>query len=307
MKSALIVLLVLVAVLLSVLFIALLVINSKQEKEGRKEGISAGNVTTAGSHSYSNGKNAVKSGNTELAGYRRRSFESYRNYQEQELIYRQYRSIFCEEGIFFFLKNLFTFRRSSEERHINAADYRKAVLEDILDPLNRRISEEIPYSDGEYRLNTTFTMFLTADEYYEQQLAYSKEQCGTVEKETVFWQERLARNEEKLGKLHADSGNQFFRTLWETCKPLLEEAEAGYRTALRSAPTRDAGYRLTRDLTDRLEETLFRNGIQVLWYERALGELQKKAFIRGTAAQEAPAILRERDGLVYEKGIAVLP
>ena len=84
--------------------------------------------------------------------------------------------------------------------------------------------------------------------------------------------------------------------------PLLEEAETTYRSQLLAAPNRDTANQLTKDLLERIEETLFRCGIVVLRYENANDSERTAAFSPAGTQTEAPAIVREKDGLVYEKG-----
>ena len=59
---------------------------------------------------------------------------------------------------------------------------------------------------------------------------------------------------------------------------------------------------LTKELLERIEDTLFRCGIVILRYENANDSERTVAFSPAGTQTEAPAILREKDGLIYEKG-----
>ena len=118
----------------------------------------------------------------------------------------------------------------------------------------------------------------------------------------MFWRGRLSRNDEKLQKLQSDPANAFFLKLWLSCSPVLEEAETTYREQLQVATNRDMANQLTTDLLERIEETLFRCGIIVLRYENANDSERTSAFTSAGTQTEAPAIVREKDGLIYEKG-----
>lgn len=238
----------------------------------------------------------------EIERYKKRCFETYREYQIEEQKYRLYRQVFCERGIFHYVQELFSFRTESLNRKMKGDEYKSKVLDGILTPLREIIHASFPYKDGSYHVLNSFDMFLTPSEYYEQQLSYRNATSDTPASEAMFWRGRLSRNDEKLQKLQADPTNAFFLKLWLSCSPILEEAETNYREQLLSAPNRDTANQLTKDLLERIEESLFRCGVVVLRYENANEPERSSAFSSAGTQTEAPAIIREKDGLIYEKG-----
>lgn len=243
-----------------------------------------------------------RSSANEIARYKKRCFETYREYQIEEQKYRLYRQVFCDRGIFYYLRELFAFRAESLNRKMKGDEYKTKVLDEILTPLRESIHANFPYKDAAYHVPDSFDMFLTPNEYYEQQLSYRSTASDTPASEAMFWRGRLSRNDEKLQKLQADPSNAFFLKLWLSCSPILEEAETTYREQLLTAPNRDTANQLTKDLLERIEETLFRCGIVVLRYENADDSERTSAFSPAGTQKEAPAIVREKDGLIYEKG-----
>lgn len=243
-----------------------------------------------------------RSSANEIERYKKRCFETYREYQIEEQKYRLYRQVFCDRGIFYYIRELFAFRAESLNRKMKGDEYKRKVFDEILTPLRESIHANFPYKDATYHVPASFDMFLTPSEYYEQQLSYRTSSSDTPASEAMFWRGRLSRNDEKLQKLQADPANAFFLKLWLSCSPLLEEAETTYREQLLAAPNRDTANQLTKDLLERIEETLFRCGIIVLRYENANDSERTLAFSPAGTQTEAPAIVREKDGLIYEKG-----
>ena len=243
-----------------------------------------------------------RSSANEIERYKKRCFETYREYQIEEQKYRLYRQVFCDRGIFHYIQELFAFRAESLNRKMKGDEYKTKVLDEILTPLRETIHASFPYKDASYHVPDNFDMFLTPNEYYEQQLSYRTNASDTPAAEAMFWRGRLSRNDEKLQKLQADPANAFFLKLWLSCSPILEEAETRYRTQLLAASHRDTANQLTKDLLEHIEETLFRCGIVVLRYENANDSERTAAFSPAGVLPEAPAIVREKDGLVYEKG-----
>ena len=279
-----ILLVILLAVLLA-FFIFVLVADASQPQQEQAK-------TSAVSRSSSN----------EIERYKKRCFETYREYQIEEQKYRLYRQVFCDHGIFHYVQELFAFRTESLNRKMKGDEYKSKVLDGILTPLREIIHASFPYKDASYHVPDHFDMFLTPNEYYEQQLSYRTTTSDTPASEAMFWRGRLSRNDEKLQKLQADPSNAFFLKLWLSCSPLLVEAETAYREQLLAAQNRDTANQLTKDLLERIEETLFRCGIVVLRYENANDSEQTSAFSSAGTQTEAPAIVREKDGLIYEKG-----
>lgn len=238
----------------------------------------------------------------EIERYKKRCFETYREYQIEEKKYRLYRQVFCDLGIFHYIQELFAFRTESLNRKMKGDEYKSNVLDGILTPLRETIHASFPYKDSAYHVPDSFDMFLTPNEYYEQQLSYRTASSDAPASEAMFWRGRLSRNDEKLQKLQADPINAFFLKLWLSCSPVLIEAETTYREQLLAASNRDTANQLTKDLLERIEETLFRCGIVVLRYENANDSERTSAFTPAGTQTEAPAIVREKDGLIYEKG-----
>lgn len=243
-----------------------------------------------------------RSASGEIERYKVRCFETYRDYQTEEQKYRLYRQVFCDHGIFHYLRELYAFRTESLNRKMKGDEYKHAVLDDILTPMREMLHSSFPFKDSHYHVPSGFDMFLTPDEYYEQQLSYRTTSSDTLASEAMFWRGRLSRNDEKLQKLQSDPSNAFFLKLWLSCSPLLEEAETTYREQLLEAQNRETANQLTKALLERLEETLFRCGIIVLRYENANDTERNTAFTPAGTHTEAPAIIREKDGLIYEKG-----
>ena len=243
-----------------------------------------------------------RSAANEIERYKKRCFETYREYQIEEQKYRLYRQVFCDRGIFHYIQELFAFRAESLNRKMKGDEYKSKVLDEILTPLREAIHASFPYKDAAYHVPDSFDMFLTPNEYYEQQLSYRNAASDTPASEAMFWRGRLSRNDEKLQKLQADPANALFLKLWLSCNPILIEAETIYRQQLLAAPNRDTANQLTKELLERIEETLFRCGIVVLRYENANLTEQSSAFIPAGSQTEAPAIIREKDGIIYEKG-----
>lgn len=244
----------------------------------------------------------TRSSVNEIERYKKRCFETYQEYQTEEQKYRMYRQVFCDHSIFHYIQELFAFRSESLNRKMKGDEYKTKVLDEILTPLRETIHASFPYKDGSYHVTKSFDMFLTPSEYYEQQLSYRNSASDTPASEAMFWRGRLSRNDENLQKLQADPGNAFFLKLWLSFSPVLEEAETTYRSQLLAASNRDTANQLTKDLLERIEETLFRCGIVVLRYENANDTERTTAFSPAGALTEAPAIIREKDGLIYEKG-----
>lgn len=250
-------------------------------------------------------KQGTRALDAELLRYKKRCFETYRDYQIAEQKYRLYRQVFCsaggELGVFHYLQELFSFYKESLNRKMKGSEYKSRVLDGILTPMREHIHKSFPYKDAGYHVSEQFDMFLTPEEYYEQQLSYRTQPFESADVELSFWRGRLSRNDENLKKLQTESGNAFFLKLWLSLAPLLEEAELRYREALRNASGREGANELTKTLTEKLEEALFRCGVLVLRFENAADAERKVAFV--TASEpEAPAIVREKDSLVYEKG-----
>jgi len=243
-----------------------------------------------------------RSSTNEIERYKKRCFETYREYQIEEQKYRLYRQVFCDRGIFHYIQELFAFRSESLSRKMKGDEYKAKVLDEILTPLREAIHASFPYKDAAYHVPDSFDMFLTPGEYYEQQLSYRTSSSDTPASEAMFWRGRLSRNDEKLQKLQTDPANAFFLKLWLSCSPILEEAETTYRSQLLAASNRDTANQLTKDLLERIEETLFRCGVIVLRYENVNDSERTTAFSPAGTQTEAPAIVREKDGLVYEKG-----
>lgn len=279
-----ILLIILLAILLAFFIFALIADASQPQQEQSK--------TSAISRSSTN----------EIERYKKRCFETYREYQIEEQKYRLYRQVFCDNGIFHYLQEFFAFRTESLNRKMKGDEYKSKVLDGILTPLRETIHASFPYKDASYHVPDHFDMFLTPNEYYEQQLSYRTTTSDTPASEAMFWRGRLSRNDEKLQKLQADPSNAFFLKLWLSCSPLLVEAETAYREQLLAAQNRDTANQLTKDLLERIEETLFRCGIVVLRYENANASEQTSAFSPAGTQTESPAIIREKDGLIYEKG-----
>lgn len=285
--------LIIVVMLLLSLFIFLMVTESKTKQEKEQTGSKQKQVKKerAGQDGGTSGMEAV----------RRRCFDLYCAYLSEEQKFKLCRQVFCERGVFLYLRELYAFRKLSTSRRMMSNEYRKLLLEGILDPMREAVSTSFPFRNGIYCVPEQFDLFLTPEEYYEQQLSYrnSQEQGSSEEK---FWTERLLRSDEKLKKLEADAGNQFFRNLWDLCRPLLEEAEGLYRERILEAPGREAADLLTKDFTERFEEALYRGGVRVLWYAAASPEEREQHFTRNSGQGEKPALLREEDGLNYVKG-----
>ncbi len=243
-----------------------------------------------------------RSSNNEIERYKKRCFETYREYQIEEQKYRLYRQVFCDRGIFYYIQELFAFRTESLNRKMKGDEYKSKVLDETLTPLHKSVHAIFPYKDGAYHVPDSFDMFLTPNEYYEQQLSYRSSASDTPASEAMFWRGRLSRNDENLQKLQSDPTNAFFLRLWLSCSPLLQEAETTYREQLLAASNRDTANQLTKDLLERIEETLFRCGVVVLRYENANEPERSSAFSSAGTQTEAPAIIREKDGLIYEKG-----
>ena len=279
-----IILIILLAILLAFFIFALIADASQPESEPSKK------------------SSVSRSATSESERYRKRCFETYREYQIEEQKYRLYRQVFCDHGIFHYLKELFAFRTESLNRKMKGDEYKSKVLDEILTPLRESIHTSFPYKNTTDHVPDSFDMFLTPNEYYEQQLSYRTTPADTPASEAMFWRGRLSRNDEKLQKLQADPANAFFLKLWLSCSPLLEEAETTYREQLIAAPNRDTANQLTKDLLERIEETLFRCGVVVLRYENANDSERTTAFSPAGTQTEAPAIVREKDGLIYEKG-----
>ena len=279
-----ILLIILLAVLLAFFIFVLVADASQPQKEQSK--------TSAVSRSSTN----------EIERYKKRCFETYREYQVEEQKYRLYRQVFCDRGIFRYVQELFAFRTESLNRKMKGDEYKSKVLDEILTPLRETVHASFPYKDTSYHVPDGFDMFLTPDEYYEQQLSYRTAASDTPASEAMFWRGRLSRNDEKLQKLQADPTNAFFLKLWLSFCPILEEAETTYRSQLLAATNRDTANELTKDLLERIEETLFRCGIVILRYENASDSERSSAFTAAGTQTEAPAIIREKDGLIYEKG-----
>lgn len=243
-----------------------------------------------------------RSSANEIERYKKRCFETYQEYQAEEQKYRLCRQVFCDRGIFQYIQELFAFRTESLNRKMKGDEYKSKVLDGILTPLREMIHASFPYKDGSYHIPNSFDMFLTPSEYYEQQLSYRTSSSDTPASEAMFWRGRLSRNDEKLQKLQSDPTNAFFLKLWLSCSPILEDAETTYREQLLAAPNRDTANELTKELLERIEDTLFRCGIVILRYENANDSERTVAFSPAGTQTEAPAILREKDGLIYEKG-----
>lgn len=282
--------LIVLLLLLLALFLFILIADASQPKETRQ------------ANQNSNDSRIVTASSQEADRYKRRCFETYREYQCEEQKYRLYRQAFLEHGIFYYLRELFAFRTESLERKMKSEEYKKKVLDEILTPLRESVHTFLPYHNNTYHVPEQFEMFLTPEEYYEQQLSYRNASPETPASELEFWRGRLSRNDENLKKLQTDPSNAFFLKLWMSCSPLLEEAETTYREALQAAPNREAANLLTKDLTERIEEVLYRCGILVLTYDAANEAEKSRAFTVAVGQTQAPAILREKDGLVYEKG-----
>ena len=191
-----ILLIILLAILLAFFIFALIADASQPQQEQSK--------TSAISRSSTN----------EIERYKKRCFETYREYQVEEQKYRLYRQVFCDRGIFRYVQELFAFRTESLNRKMKGDEYKSKVLDEILTPLRETVHASFPYKDTSYHVPDGFDMFLTPDEYYEQQLSYRTAASDTPASEAMFWRGRLSRNDEKLQKLQADPANAFFLKLW---------------------------------------------------------------------------------------------
>lgn len=237
----------------------------------------------------------------ELADIKRKCFESYRQMQVAERSYALFKAAFCEKGIFYYLSEFFAFRSETEAHRLMSHEYRTQLSERVLNPLKAAVNESLPFKNGQYTVPQNFDVFLTPDEYYDQQLSY-RGVSAIYQSEKEFFEERYERNLEKQKKLAEEPANAFFADLWRRLKPILEEMDGDYRTNISDAASREAALLYTKVLAEKIEEELFRSGISVMWYIRCTPGERSRYFKSGTALAERPAIVRESDGICYEKG-----
>ncbi len=236
-----------------------------------------------------------------MDGAKRECFESYRQLQIDERNYALYKAALNDKAALYYIRELFAFRDETEKHRLMSYEYRKQLAERVLDPMKAAISEHCPYKDDEYTVSQSFDVFLTPEEYYDQQLSYR----GTsviYQTDAEFWQERLERSREKRVKLAADPANSFWNDLWRRLKPLLEEAEVKYRKNIDEAASREAALLYTKDITERIEQELYRSGISVMWYVTATPKEREKYFRIENGGAELPALVREESNICYEKG-----
>lgn len=237
----------------------------------------------------------------ELDDVKRKCFESYRLMQIDERAYGLYKNAFCEKGIFYHLAEFFAFRSETEEHRLMSYEYRTQLAERVLDPLRAAVNAVIPFKNGQYSVPETFDVFLTPDEYFDQQLSY-RGVAAIYQSDDEFFKERYEKNIEKQKKMAEDPVNAFYADLWKRLKPILEEMETEYRDNIKDAASREAALLYTKSLSERLEEELYRSGICVMWYYRCTPGERAKYFKTSSDRAETPAIVRESDGICYEKG-----
>lgn len=237
----------------------------------------------------------------ELDEIKRQCFESYRQMQIAERAYNLYRTAFCDKGIFYYLAEFFAFRSETEEHRLMSHEYKAQLSERVLNPLKAAVNASCPYKNGEYTVPETFDVFLTPDEYYDQQLSY-RGVSAIYQSDSEFFRERLEKNMEKQVKMAKDPSNAFFADLWRRIKPLLEKAENEYRSNINEAASREAALLYTKELSENFEEELYRSGIGVMWYFRCTPGERERYFKTDPGRPDVPAIVRESDGICYEKG-----
>lgn len=232
---------------------------------------------------------------------KRECFEAYRQLQIDEQNYALFKAALSEKSGLYYIRELFAFRDETEKHRLMSHEYRHQLAERVLDPMKAAVSASCPFKNGEYTTSQTFDVFLTPEEYYDQQLSY-RGSSAIYQTDNEFWKDRLQRCQEKRVKLANDSANAFWIDLWKRLKPLLEEAETTYRDNIENAASREAALLYTKDLTERIEQELFRSGISVMWYLLATPGEREKYFKTESSGTELPALVRESNGICYEKG-----
>ena len=245
---------------------------------------------------------AEKAGKKAVNNVKRQCFEAYRQQLIEERNLGLCKAALAENSGLHYLSEFFAFRDETENHRLMSYEYRQQLAKRVLEPMNDAVSAACPFKGGKYVLPETFDMFLTPEEYYDQQLSYR----GTAviyQTDLEFWQERLELTAKKREKIKNEATNRFWSGLFEALRPLLEEMQTEYRKAIDEAPSREAALLYTKDLAERIEQELFRKGLSVMWYYTATPKEREKYFRQEQAGAERPAILRESDGICYEKGV----
>ena len=247
---------------------------------------------------------AARAGKKAISSIQTQCFDAYRKQLCEERNLGLIKSALSGNSALRYIGELFAFREETEARRLMSYEYRQQLAARVLNPLNEAVSGFCPYKNGEYTLPEAYDMFLTPEEYYDQQLSY-RGTAAIYQTDLEFWQERLELTNKKRTKLKEDATNRFWFELWDGLKPLLEEMQVKYRMEIEEAPSREAALLFTKDLTERIEQELFRKGVSVLRYFSATPNEREKYFKTEAAGTDRPAIIREGSGICLEKGSQV--
>ncbi|MBP5185279.1 MAG: hypothetical protein J6113_09235 [Lachnospiraceae bacterium] len=244
---------------------------------------------------------AAKAGKKAISSLQTQCFDAYRKQLAEERNLGLIKSALSGNTGLRYVAELFAFREETEARRLMSYEYRQQLAARVLNPLNDAVSQFCPYKAGSYTLPEGYDMFLTPEEYYDQQLSY-RGTAAIYQTDLEFWQERLDLTNRKRARLKEDPANRFWFELWEALKPFFEEMQVKYRKDIEEAPSREAALLFTKDLTERIEQELFRKGVSVMRYFSATPNEREKYFKTEASGSDRPAIIRESDGICLEKG-----
>lgn len=245
---------------------------------------------------------AEKAGKKAVNSAKRQCFEAYRQQLVEERNLGLCKDMFVNDAGFRYISEFMAFKLRTEEHRLMSYEYKQQLAVTVLDPLNAALKRFCNYKDGEYSLPDTFDMFLTPEEYYDQQLSY-RGTAAIYQTDLEFWQERLMLTQKRRAKLKEDKANAFWWDLFEAMKPFFEEMQVKYRVEIDEAASREAALLYTKDLAERIEQELFRKGISVTRYYAATPKEREKYFRTDPKGVDRPAIVREADGICFEKGV----
>jgi hypothetical protein len=248
---------------------------------------------------------ADRAGKRAVNGAKRQCFDAYREQLAVERNLGLIKAALTENGGFHYIGELFAFRSETEHKRLMSYEYRQQLAARVLNPLNEAISRHCPYKDGKYSLPADYDMFLTPDEYYEQQLSY-RGTAAIYQTDLEFWQERLTLTNKKIKKFREDPSNRFWFEMWEVLEPFFEELQVQYRVSIDQAPSHEAALLFTKDLTERIEQELYKKGVSVMRYFTATPNEREKYFRHDRSGSDRPAFIRESDGICFEKGTCAI-
>ncbi len=247
---------------------------------------------------------AAKAGKKAINSIQTQCFDAYRKQLCEERNLGLIKSALSGNSGLRYISELFAFREETEARRLMSYEYRQQLAARVLDPLNGTVGGFCPYKNGTYTLPEGYDMFLTPEEYYDQQLSY-RGTAAIYQTDLEFWQERLELTNRKRAKLKEDATNRFWFELWDVLKPFFEEMQVKYRMEIEEAPSREAALLYTKDLTERIEQELFRKDVSIMRYFSATPNEREKYFKTESTGNDRPALIRESNGICLEKGLQV--